>query len=118
MIRISGLVRTELLLAVCFALASLSSPLARAADLAAGQAKAKEICAACHGQDGNTPADPSYPKLSGQHRDYLEHTLLDYKNDKRKHAIMGAMAKGLSRADIENLAAYFASMPGQLMVRH
>ncbi len=90
---------------------------ASAADVAAGQAKAEQVCAACHGKDGNTPIDPSYPKLAGQHRDFLERALLDYQNETRKNAIMGAQAKGLSKADIQNLAAYYASLPGQLTSR-
>ena len=52
---------------------------ARAADVAAGQAKADAVCAACHGKDGNTPIDPSYPRLAGQYGDYLQRALLDYK---------------------------------------
>lgn len=87
---------------------------ARAADLEKGQEKANQICAACHGQDGNTPIDPSYPKLAGQHRDYLERALLDYQSEHRKNPIMVAQAKTLSRQEIENLAAYYASLPGQL----
>lgn len=90
---------------------------AQAADIEKGQAKANQVCAACHGQDGNTPIDPSYPKLAGQHRDYLEHALLDYQAERRKNPIMVAQAKPLSREDIENLAAYYASLPGQLSNR-
>jgi cytochrome c553 len=89
----------------------------QAADLAAGKAKAEAVCAACHGKDGNTPIDPSYPKLAGQHRDYLAHSLLDYKNGSRKNAIMAGQAQPLSRADIDNLAAYYASLPGSLRVK-
>jgi cytochrome c553 len=88
-----------------------------AADIAKGQEKAAQACAACHGKDGNTPIDPSYPKLSGQHRDYLERALLDYRNGQRKNAIMGAQAQALSRAEISNLAAYYASLPGSLSHR-
>ncbi len=96
--------------------AALALP-AHAADLEKGKEKANQVCAACHGQDGNTPIDPSYPKLAGQHRDYLEHALRDYQADRRKNPIMGAQAKPLSREDIENLAAYYASLPGQLSNR-
>ena len=87
---------------------------AQAADIEKGQEKANQICAACHGKDGNTPIDPSYPKLAGQHRDYLERALLDYQSEHRKNPIMVAQAKTLSRQEIENLAAYYASLPGQL----
>ncbi|HEY0879835.1 MAG TPA: cytochrome c [Zeimonas sp.] len=90
---------------------------AQAQDIEAGRQKADEVCAACHGKDGNTPIDPSYPKIAGQYSDYIEHSLLDYKNDRRKNPIMGAQAKSLSRADIRNLAAYYASLPGTIANR-
>ena len=88
-----------------------------AADIAKGQEKAAQVCAACHGKDGNTPLDPSYPKLGGQYRDYLERALLDYRSGQRKNAIMGAQAQALTRAEISNLAAYYASLPGPLSHR-
>ena len=82
----------------------------------AGQAKADAVCAACHGKDGNTPIDPSYPKLAGQHRDFLVRALLDYKSGARKNAIMAGQAQALSRADIEGLADYYSSLPGTLQI--
>ena len=87
---------------------------AAAANIEAGKQKAEQICAACHGKDGNTPIDPSYPRLAGQHRDFLFQVLMDYKNDRRKNAIMGAQAKLLSRQDAQNLAAYYASLEGTM----
>ena len=87
---------------------------ASAADLAAGEKLANERCAACHGKDGNTPIDPSYPRLSGQHEDYLVHSMRAYKQDERKNPIMGAMAQPLTAQDIENMAAYYAAQPGPL----
>ncbi len=90
---------------------------AQAADKAKGEAKANEVCAACHGKDGKTPIDPAYPILAGQHKDYLARALTDYKIESRKNPIMGAQAKGLSRDDIQNLAAYYASLPSDLAVR-
>jgi len=95
-----------------FAAAAAFALPAQAQSIDAGRQKAEEVCAACHGKDGNTPIDPSYPKLAGQYQDYLEHSLLDYKHDRRKNPIMGAQAKPLSRADIRNVAAYYASLPG------
>ncbi len=105
--------------AVFAAFALLAGSPAQAADdeIEKGRQKADEVCAACHGKDGNTPIDPSYPKLAGQYRDYLEHSLLDYKNDRRKNPIMGAQAKPLSRDDIRNVAAYYASLSGTLEKR-
>ena len=49
----------------------------------AGEAKAKEVCQACHGLDGNS-STPDYPKLGGQHPDYLGKALRDYKSGARK----------------------------------
>ena len=93
---------------------SLMAVSATAADLGSGEKLANERCAACHGKDGNTPIDPSYPRLSGQHEDYLIHALRAYKQDERKNAIMGAQAKMLSRDDILNLAAYYARLQGTM----
>ena len=89
----------------------------QAADIAQGRVKADQVCAACHGKDGNTPIDPTYPRLAGQHRDYLLHSLIGYRNDTRKNPIMSAQAKALTRQDMENLAAFYASLPGQLVVK-
>jgi cytochrome c553 len=96
---------------------SLAAVPGQAADRAAGQAKADAVCAACHGKDGNTPIDPSYPKLAGQHPDFLVRALTDYKTGSRKNAVMAGQAQGLSKADIDNLAAYYASLPGSLSTR-
>jgi cytochrome c553 len=87
---------------------ALAAPAAHAADVAAGQAKAKEVCAACHGLDGNSP-NPDYPKLAGQYDDYIAKALRDYKSDRRKNPIMAGFAKTLTPKDIDNLAAYFSA---------
>ena len=112
--RVSARPRLVPLLPVAALALLLGAAPATAADLAAGEKLATERCAACHGKDGNTPIDPSYPRLSGQHEDYLVHALKDYKLDRRKNPIMGAQAKTLSVADMENLAAYFAQLPGMM----
>jgi cytochrome c553 len=95
------------------ALLSAASFQALASDVAEGAKKAA-TCAACHGKDGNTPIDPSYPKIAGQHKSFLVRALKDYKSGARKNAVMGGQAAGLSRDDIEDLAAYFSSLPGSL----
>lgn len=92
----------------------LCAGLAQAADLAKGAEKADQVCAACHGKDGKTPIDPSYPILAGQHAGFLAQAMRDYKSGSRKNAIMSAQASLLSSADIENLAAYYASLPSGL----
>ena len=90
---------------------------ALAADIAAGAAKAKEVCQACHGLDGNSQV-PDYPKLGGQRTDYLAKALRDYKSGARKNAIMAGFAGTLSPKDIDDLAAYYGSQPPVLVVKH
>ncbi len=87
-----------------------------AADLAAGAAKAKE-CSACHGANGNS-ADANFPRLAGQHPDYLAKALRDYQTGYRNNAIMKGVAAALSKKDIENLSAYFAAQSSVLGVKH
>jgi len=99
------------------ALAAVAVQGAAAADPAAGGKIADAQCAACHGKDGKTPTDPSYPKIAGQYSDYLLKALNDYHTGARKNPIMGAIAKPLSKSDMQNLAAYFASLPGPLTHR-
>ena len=91
-----------------------------AGDPARGDALAKKYnCAACHGADYKTPTDPSYPKLAGQHADYLEHALRTYKRGKQKfgrdNAIMAGMVQPLTDRDMKDMAAYFASLPSGLV---
>jgi|JI91814BRNA_FD_contig_31_7807636_length_1183_multi_2_in_0_out_0_3 cytochrome c553 len=91
----------------------LSSQVMAGADIEAGKTKATEVCASCHGADGNSPA-PNFPKIGGQHRTYLEKALKDYKSGSRNDPIMAGMAASLSAADIENLAFYYSSLSGSL----
>jgi cytochrome c553 len=86
-------------------------------DIAKGKEKAA-ICSACHGPDGNTPLAPDYPRLAGQPNDYLEKALRDYKSGKRKNPLMGPQAQNLSKQDMKDLAAYFASLSGDLKVKY
>ena len=102
-----------------FVIAAVSSALlliagqgvAVAADVGAGKKKAAEVCAACHGPDGNSPTS-AFPNIAGQHASYLEKTLNDYKSGARKDPIMAGMVAPLSKQDIENLAAYFSGQSG------
>lgn len=87
-------------------------------DVAAGEKKAKEVCAACHGEGGAKPTTPDYPILAGQHEDYLKHSLTAYKTGKRKNAIMAGMATPLSKKEIADLAAYFAAQKSSLGVKY
>ena len=92
----------------CFAAA------AQAANPDAGKEKSR-TCAACHGPDGNS-ATGDFPRLAGQHYDYIVKTLKDYKSGKRKNAIMAPQAANLSVRDMEDLAAFYSHQPG-LVVR-
>jgi len=103
-------------LALAIALAGAAG-LVRAADMEAGRKLVESNCASCHGKDGKTPTDASYPIIAGQHSDYLYKALVDYQTGARKNAIMGAMAKPLSKVDMQNVSAYFASLPGPLTTR-
>jgi cytochrome c553 len=82
-----------------------------AADSEAGRklAQAKR-CSDCHGAAGISGEGTSYPNLAGQKPVYLKQALLAYRDQARQHPLMTPMAQGLSDKDIENLAAYFASL--------
>ena len=92
---------------------ALSGAGAHAANPEAGKEKSR-TCAACHGPDGNS-ATGDFPRLAGQHHDYLVKTLKDYKTGKRKNAIMAPQAANLTDRDIEDLAAFYSHQPGLLM---
>ncbi len=79
-----------------------------AGDAAAGKAKSA-LCAACHGADGISPS-PLWPNLAGQKEAYLVKQIKAFKNGERKDPSMAPMVAGLTDADIENLAAYYASL--------
>ena len=100
-----------LLAASCLILAA-SLP-AYAGDPAAGQKKS-QTCAACHGPDGNSPA-PDFPKLAGQHYDYLLKALKDYKSGARKNPLMAPMIANLTQRDMEDLSAYYSSQKGLVL---
>jgi cytochrome c553 len=102
-------------LGVAIVLLSLMQPAAAAGDPVRGKAKSA-ACAACHNADGNSQLT-MYPRLAGQNADYMVHALLSYQNGKRKNEIMKGMAAPLSRQDIDDLAAYFASQQDGLIVK-
>ena len=79
-----------------------------AGDPAAGKAKAA-VCAACHGPAGFSP-NGQWPNLAAQKEDYITLQLKAFKDGTRKNALMSPQAEALSDKDIENLAAYYASM--------
>ena len=81
----------------------------------------KGACASCHGANFSKPIDPSYPKLAGQHADYLAVTLHAYSvqgNPQvgRSNAIMAGQVKQFSRSELKAMAKYIGSLPGELSV--
>lgn len=103
---------------ICMIIALAAAPVAHAADVAAGKAKATVVCAACHGANGVSVSD-TIPNLAGQRATYLENQLKAFKGGARKAptpaspiATMAAIAAQLSAEDMANVAAYFASLPG------
>ena len=80
---------------------------------------AKANCSSCHGGNFSKPIDPSYPKLAGQHADYLLVALKSYKVENnakvgRGNAIMASMAKQYTNAELKVLAQYLSSIDGEL----
>ncbi len=82
----------------------------------------KYACVSCHGATFNNPIDPSYPKLAGQHYDYLRQALIAYqKGDHptfgRSNAVMAAQAKPLSGKEIDDIATYLSDLPPSLVLK-
>ena len=107
----------RLALAALFPALFLVAGSAPAADDAAIAKKAKEVCAACHGPDGGTPTGPDFPKLGGQHYDYLLHSLKGYKSGARKDPVMAGQAQALTVQEMEGLAKFYARQPGTLVTK-
>ena len=76
-------------------------------DVKAGSSKAR-ACQVCHGKGGNS-SNPSYPRLAGQHAQYIVKQLRAFKSGTRKDPIMNGMASTLTDQDMEDVAAYFES---------
>src|SRR5688572_8751867 len=93
-------------------LAATSTVVAAQDNAARGQRIAGQVCAACHGADGNSVA-PANPKIAGQFAEYLHKQLADYKSQgngkpARESPIMSPMAANLSEDDMKSLAAYYS----------
>jgi cytochrome c553 len=73
----------------------------------AGKEKSGQ-CVACHGVDGNSPS-PAFPKIAGQSEGYIVKQLADFKSGRRANGIMAGQVAGLSKTDMENLGAFYAS---------
>ena len=82
----------------------------------------KYACVSCHGATFNNPVDPSYPKLAGQHYDYLVFALKayqksDHPNIGRNNPIMAAQAKPLSDKEIDDISSYLSGLPSSLVLK-
>jgi cytochrome c553 len=80
-----------------------------AADVAAGQEKAK-VCTPCHGPNGIS-ATPGIPSLAGQQDQFIQWQLVFFRSGRRPNPAMAPLVADLSDADVRNLGAYFSSLP-------
>ena len=101
--------KTALLLCHALLLTGFMVP-ANAADIEAGKTKAF-VCTSCHGADG-VSVSAAIPNLAGQKTAYLAKQLKAFKDGSRKDSLMNAIASQLDAADIDNLAAFWSSLPG------
>jgi cytochrome c553 len=97
--------RASLAGAVLLALACTG---AHARDAAAGRAKS-QVCMVCHGPVG-VSTTPDAPHLAAQPAIYVAAQLRAYRAGTRKHEVMGVIARTLTDDDIDNLAAWYASI--------
>jgi len=74
-------------------------------------AEVAKQCVSCHGEDGNSPT-PAFPRIAGQHADYMVHSLKSYKNGDRKNAIMAGIVAALTEEEMKNVAAFYAGQEG------
>jgi len=93
----------------------------RAASTTAAALIEKGACASCHGANFSKPIDPSYPKLAGQHADYLFFALKAYTVEGnavvgRSNGIMAGIAKQYSTAEMREIAKYLGSLEGEMKV--
>ena len=82
----------------------------------------KAACTSCHGANFSKPIDPSYPKIAGQHSDYLFVALKAYKLENnptsgRNNAVMSAIAKQFSNDELKALSKYVSSLEGELQTQ-
>jgi cytochrome c553 len=94
-------------LAVLLAFVGAAGSVTAAGNAAAGKTKSA-VCAGCHGADGNSVA-PNFPKIAGQDGQYIAKQLADFKSGARKDPTMVGMVAGLSKKDMDDLGAYYAS---------
>lgn len=92
-------------------LATLGTATVEAGGSDAAALAAAETCVACHGQNGIS-VNPLWPTLAGQHEDYLEQSMNQYRNGQRSDVTMAAMAAQISDSDVALLARYYSRLEG------
>jgi cytochrome c553 len=109
---------------IAIVLSTVAASAGAAGNAERGKQKADQVCAACHavGGDWTKPLQPEYPRLGGQHKDYLVTALIAYKQGDRsvigrKNAIMAGQAAALSKQEIEDIAAYLSGLSGPMHVK-
>ena len=109
---------------IAVALIAACSVSLAAGNAANGKQKADQVCAVCHavGGDWSKSLQPEYPRIGGQHRDYLVTVLNAYKHGEksqigRKNAIMAGQAAVLSKQEIEDIAAFLSGLSGPLHLK-
>ncbi len=98
----------KIIVATMASLLLVTANVSMAGDAAAGKAKAA-TCAGCHGAAG-VSANPLWPNLAGQKEAYMVKQLTAFREGTRADPMLSPMAKPLSDADIDNLAAYFSGL--------
>jgi cytochrome c553 len=96
-----------------------AAPAAAAADAKVDALLMKGACVSCHGDNFSKPVDPSYPKIAGQHKDFLFVALKSYKVENqstwgRNNGVMGGIAKQFSNAELKALSNYVGGLQGDL----
>ena len=91
----------------------------KAPDAKVAELLKKGACVSCHGESFSKPIDPSYPKIAGQHKDFLFVALKSYKTENqatwgRSNGVMGGIAKQYTNNELKAMAAYIASLDGDL----
>jgi cytochrome c553 len=92
-------------------LATLGADTVAAGGNSGGSFEPAQTCAACHGQNGIS-LSPGWPTLAGQHEDYLEHALNQYRDGSRNDLVMSPLVADMSDETVSQLAAYFANLEG------
>ena len=99
--------------------AVLPDKAAKEPSAAVGALLQKGACISCHGANFAKPIDPAYPKIAGQHADYLFVALKSYKTEPnaqvgRSNGVMGGISKQFTNAELKAMANYIGGLPGDL----